>query len=226
MNAVDLVCRSRCFKGVDPGELRSVLLGMEVRPFLRGQVLWREGDTSRQLAFVLEGRVKLVRHRASGRELILNLVGPGGIIGMVPAEDDEVPTSIVGLAQGSLALVDRRTFLSRLDRQGTIAVNFAKELARDRQVLLARFDEISAGCVESRLAALFLRLSEEEGESHREGMKLKLPLSRQDLADLVDTTVETAIRIMSRWNRDGVVLTERDGFFIPDTEALEEHSAA
>ncbi len=48
-----------------------------------------------------------------------------------------------------------------------------------------------------------------------------MPLSRQDLADLLGTTVETSIRIMSRWGKDGVVQTRKEGFLVTDLEALE-----
>jgi CRP-like cAMP-binding protein len=46
-------------------------------------------------------------------------------------------------------------------------------------------------------------------------------LTRQEIADLCATTVETAIRVMSRWGKEGLVATERDGFLIPDPAALE-----
>ena len=52
------------------------------------------------------------------------------------------------------------------------------------------------------------------------GMKIPLVLSRQEIADLIGTTLETAIRLMSRWQKEGVVLTEKDGFLIPDVNAL------
>jgi CRP/FNR family transcriptional regulator len=48
-----------------------------------------------------------------------------------------------------------------------------------------------------------------------------MPLTRQELADLTGTTVETCIRIMSRWGKEGVVSTERDGFLVKDEAALE-----
>jgi CRP/FNR family transcriptional regulator len=47
-------------------------------------------------------------------------------------------------------------------------------------------------------------------------------LSRQEIADLVGTTIETAIRVMSRWQKEGLVETERDGFLIRKIEALRE----
>jgi CRP/FNR family transcriptional regulator len=48
-----------------------------------------------------------------------------------------------------------------------------------------------------------------------------MPLSRQELADLTGTTIETCIRIMSRWSKEGVVTTEREGFVVSDPAALE-----
>ena len=47
-----------------------------------------------------------------------------------------------------------------------------------------------------------------------------MPLSRQELADLTGTTIETCIRIMSRWGKTGIVSTERDGFVVRDQAEL------
>jgi CRP/FNR family transcriptional regulator len=49
---------------------------------------------------------------------------------------------------------------------------------------------------------------------------ISLALARQELADLLGTTLETTIRLMSRWQKECVVLTERDGFVIPNVDAL------
>ena len=51
-------------------------------------------------------------------------------------------------------------------------------------------------------------------------MTIPLALSRQEIADLTATTVESAIRVMSRWGREGLVTTEADGFTIPALDAL------
>jgi CRP/FNR family transcriptional regulator len=59
------------------------------------------------------------------------------------------------------------------------------------------------------------------GRLERGGTFVPLPLSRQELADMTGTTIETCIRIMSRWSKDQVVLTEKDGFVVLDRGALE-----
>jgi CRP/FNR family transcriptional regulator len=59
------------------------------------------------------------------------------------------------------------------------------------------------------------------GQPRAEGLFIPLVLSRQELADMIGTTIETSIRIMSRWGKEGVVRTEKDGFTIVDRAALE-----
>jgi hypothetical protein len=59
--------------------------------------------------------------------------------------------------------------------------------------------------VEARLAATLLRLADREGVRTKDGRELPFHLTRQSLADMSGTTVETAIRVVSRWLRDEVV---------------------
>ena len=87
--------------------------------------------------------------------------------------------------------------------------------------LTARLTELTGGRVEARFARFFLKLAGEIGRRDRGGIFIPLPFSRQELADWTGTTVETSIRIMSRWNKEDVLRTERDGFVLVDRETLE-----
>jgi len=80
--------------------------------------------------------------------------------------------------------------------------------------------------VETRFARLFLKLCDQIGKPDRGGVFIPMPLSRQELADLSGTTIETAIRIMSRWQKDDVLHTEKDGFVVLDRAALDEAAAS
>jgi CRP-like cAMP-binding protein len=68
---------------------------------------------------------------------------------------------------------------------------------------------------------LFLKLAERVGRPEASGIFIPMSLSRQDLADLTGTTIETCIRLMSRWGKEGIVSTEKDGFRVLDRTALE-----
>jgi len=95
------------------------------------------------------------------------------------------------------------------------------------QGLMLRQFEISRrladlmGSVEKRIARLLLMLTARVGHREGAGATIPLVLSRQDIADLTATTVESAIRVMSRWGKENVVITGPEGFSIPDLQALQ-----
>jgi len=80
--------------------------------------------------------------------------------------------------------------------------------------------------VEARLAATLLRLAQRDGQREKRGLALPFHLTRQSLADMCGTTVETTIRVMSRWTRDGLVLDDDARLIVADVERLRAIAAA
>ena len=87
--------------------------------------------------------------------------------------------------------------------------------------LAQRIPEVAGARVETRFAHLFLKLADRLGRPRGASVFIPLALSRQELADLTGTTIETCIRLMSRWGKEGLLATERDGFVLRDRTALE-----
>jgi CRP/FNR family transcriptional regulator len=80
--------------------------------------------------------------------------------------------------------------------------------------LTNRLAELTGGRIDARFARLFMKLADQMGRSERGGTFIPLSLSRQELADMTGTTIETCIRIMSRWGKEEIVRTEKDGFVV------------
>src|SRR5262245_23049208 len=74
--------------------------------------------------------------------------------------------------------------------------------------------------VEARLAAALLRLAEREGARRADGVALPFPLTRQSLADMTGTTVETTIRVVSRWLKSRTVADESGRLVLRDLDTL------
>jgi CRP/FNR family transcriptional regulator len=81
--------------------------------------------------------------------------------------------------------------------------------------------ELTGSHVEPRFARLFLKLADEMGRREGDRTVIPITLTRQELADLAGTTIETCIRIMSRWNKQDIVTTGKAGFVIVDRRTLE-----
>lgn len=190
--------------------------------FRRGEVLWRQGDPASALFSVCTGAVKLTRRWPDGREMILDLVFRGQLMGEAAAVPGALhATTAVALTAGRAMRVEDNE-LRRLLRERPELTPSLLSLAVERQAAFTRrLDELNHGAVESRLARVLLRVGDEVGLKDSRGVFVPVHLSRGDLADLVGCRVETTIRIMTRWQREGVVETQREGLVLRDRATLE-----
>lgn len=198
-----------------------------VKSYDKGEMIFSEGDPSDSLYTILAGRVKVVKMIPSGKEVILEIFGPGDPVGAVVAyEGRPYPASGVALENTSLLLLRRAPFFALLEKHPSLVRGFLLGLTHRIVELTRRIPEVAGGRVETRFAHLFLKLADKMGRPGAEGTTIPMALSRQDLADLTGTTIETCIRIMSRWGKDGLVRTEKDGFVLLDRPALEKLAIA
>jgi CRP/FNR family transcriptional regulator len=193
-----------------------------VKSYERGETLFAEGDPSDHLYTILSGRVKVVKMVPSGKEVILEIFGAGDPVGAVVAyEGRPFPATAVAQESARCLLVRRAPFFALLETRPTVMRGYLLGLTRRIVELTRRIPEVAGGRVETRFAHLFLKLADKMGRPSADGTEIPMALSRQDLADLTGTTIETGIRLMSRWGKEGVVRTSKDGFVVLDRAELE-----
>ena len=193
-----------------------------VRSFEKGAGLFSEGDPSDQLFTVISGRVKVFKTTARGTDVILELFGPGDPVGAVAVyESRAYPATAVALEPTQCLLIPRQSFFALLDTYPTIVRGLLTGLTHRVVELTNRLAELSGGRIEARLARFFLKLATDMGQPRSKGTFIPLALSRQEIADMIGTTIETSIRIMSRWGKEDLIHTEKDGFLVLDRPALE-----
>jgi CRP-like cAMP-binding protein len=219
--------QSVLFRRLKPDDRQRVAAVATVRAFDKGATLFSEGDGSDLLYTVLTGRVKVFKTTARGTDVILELFGPGESVGAVAVyEARPYPASALALEPTSCLVIPRQAFFSLLEGYPTMARGLLVGLTHRLVELTNRLTELSGGRIEGRLARFILKLGTDMGQRREEGVFIPLVLSRQELADMIGTTIETSIRIMSRWGKDGVVRTDKDGFVILDRAALEAVAAS
>ena len=197
-----------------------------VRSYPKGATIFTEGDPSDFLFTVESGRVKVAKMLPGGKEVILEILGAGDPLGAVAAyEARPYPASAVALEDCTLLLVKRAAFFALLESCPSLVRGLLNGLSFRLLELTRRIAEVTGSRVETRLANVLMMLADRLGRAEPRGLLIPLALSRQDLADLTGTTLETSIRIMSRWGKEGVVLTEKGGFILTDRAALERLTA-
>ena len=214
--------RSTIFRRLTPDDRARLAAVAATRDYDKGALLFSEGDPSDMLFTVVSGRVKVFKTTPRGSDVILELFGPGDPVGAVAVyEARPYPASAVALEPTTCLLLPRQAFFTLLETRPTLVRGLLVGLTHRLVDLTNRLAELSGGRIEARLARFFLKLATDIGQKRADGVFIPLVLSRQELADMIGTTIETAIRIMSRWSKDQVVLTETDGFLVVNREALE-----
>lgn len=214
------------FRRLAPGDRQTIARAAHVRRYDRGATIFEQGNPSDAFYTIASGRVKIFKMTPAGKDLILEVFGPGDPLGAVATYDGRpFPASAVAMEDTTCVIIPRSVFFQLLEQHPTLVRGLLLGLTVRLVELTNRLAELSGGRIESRLARLFLKLGREMGRTDRGGTFVALPLTRQELADLTGTTIETCIRIMSRWNKEDVVRTEKDGFVILDRAALESLAA-
>lgn len=205
-----------------PGYARSSPVVAKTRRYERGERIFEEGAISEFFYTTTSGKVKLVKTSLQGDESILGITA--GIAPLNPEGLDEgrpCLATAVALEDTTCVLVPKREVVALLDRQPVVARRLYRELCASLDASFTRISELSRGRVEVRLAQLFLRLARTGGSVRGRAIFVPIHLSRQELADAVGSTMETCIRLMSRWDKRGFIYTTDDGFIISDVARLE-----
>jgi len=191
-----------------------------MRGYEKGETIFREGEPADRIHFVVLGRVKIVKS-AGGRDVILEILGPGEPVGAVAVfERKPFPAGAVTLEGTSVLSIPEREFFQLVEARPEMMRRLLAGLTFRLIMVNKRLADMT-GSAEYRAARLFLTLADRVGTKNEGGgVFIPLALSRQEIADLIGTTLETAIRLMSRWQKDGVVVTEKIGFVLPDVGVL------
>jgi CRP-like cAMP-binding protein len=222
----EILRKTPVFQRLAPQDLRTVAEAAAVRRYEKGQVLFEQDTPSDAFYTIASGRVKIFKMLPTGKDMILEVFGKGDPLGAVATYTGKAfPASAVALEETVCVVIPRAAFFRLLETHPSVVRGLLLGMTVRLVELTNRLAELSGSRIEPRFARLFLKLAGDMGRQERGGTFIPLSLSRQELADMTGTTIETAIRIMSRWNKDAIVHTDKDGFVILDRRALEATAA-
>ena len=193
------------------------------RRYGKDEYIFFEGDPPEALYIVWAGRVKLLRHSREGRDVVLDVMGPNRLLGEM-AVFEGAPYDFTAQAMEPTALITiaRQDFLALLRRFPQLSLAVIAELGRRLRSASDLVHSLAVERVERRVARVLLKMADAAGKpTDGGGTLIDVTLTRQDVADMAGTTVETAIRTMSRLRRQGMLDTKRGRVVILDWGRLQ-----
>jgi len=170
--------------------------------------------------------VKLMKHADDGRVVILHLAMPGDLIGGVSAFGRRPhPFTAQAMAPSTVLKVSGPDFADLMESYPAVARWTLADLIEQLTEAHETMKSLAVERVERRVARQLLKLARRAGVASPAGLRIAVTLSRQDVADLAGTTVETAIRVLSRWRQQGLVGDDGGHLVLTDVGALAELAA-
>ena len=209
------------FSKLDRRQIRMILDQATSRRYDAGIAIFDEGAPAERFYMLLDGYVRVVRVTATGEQVTALHIPAGQLLGIAKAIGKEHYPATAMTATESLALSWPAHlwdgFVSDYDGFATETYNTVGNRVSEMN---NRIVEMATQQVEQRVANALLRLINQTGRKVADGIEIDFPITRQDLSELTATTLHTVSRLLSAWEKQGMVQSKRKRIKVCDPHAL------
>ncbi|MGB0269359.1 MAG: Crp/Fnr family transcriptional regulator [Bacteroidia bacterium] len=189
-------------------------------PYKKGNYIFHEGMRPQGVFCVNYGKIKLSKLGEDGKEQILRLVKPGDLLGYRSLLGEEsYNASAIVMEESGVCFIPKELFMGVLQRDGVLSMEMMKLLSSDLKHAEESVTHLAQKPVRERLAEALLFMKETYGYQS-DGITIDLRITREEIANLVGTATETAIRLLSEMKNEKVVGLEGKKIQILDATQL------
>ena len=198
------------FSRLERRAIREILDLASPQRFDEGMAVFHEGQPADRFYLLLDGHIRVVRTTPEGEQIIALHIPPGQLFGIAPALGRTTYPATAIAASESIALSWPvslwEPFVKKHDGFATETYRTVGERLGEMQTRIA---ELATQAVEQRVAAAILRLVNQSGRKTDEGIEIAFPITRQNISEMTGTTLHTVSRLLSAWEREGLVKSTR-----------------
>lgn len=195
--------------------------GRQVFHYKKGEIIFKEGDPVTGVYFMLDGVVKVHKHWADDKELIVRFARQQDIIGHrgLSTNSNVYPISATVLADCTICFIDMALFRSTFAVNDRFAYDFMMFMADELLLSEQRMRDLAHMQVKARTAKALLALEKKFGVN--EGGYIAFTISRQDLASYIGTVYETVYKLLAEFSEAGAIKTDGKDIAITHPAKLE-----
>lgn len=201
-------------------ELSSCKLAHSYKP---GQVIFYEGNRPFGVYCLEKGKVKLTKYTPDGKSYIVRLAKAGDLLGYRSFLTNEAYSATAEvIEEATVCFLDRNLFLQSLRKNPSFALEMLEQLGTDLKQAEDKARDMAYKSVPERLAELLLTLKKSYGEETDEGIKLDIRLTREELASMLGTTIETTVRNLTRFKEKELISFDKKNIVLRNIRGLAE----
>lgn len=201
-------------------EKRVISDNFQIQTFKKNEVIYSEGETPSQLMCLLKGKVKIYKDGVGGRSQIIRLIRPVQYFGYrAYFSQEQYVTTAAAIEPSTVGFLPMPLVESFIKKNNDLAFFFIKELATNLGQSDTRTVNLTQKHIRGRLAESLLVLKENYG-LEEDGITLNIYLAREDLANLSNMTTSNAIRTLSCFVNEKIIIVDGRKIKILDEEKL------
>lgn len=215
-------CAERLFRGLDPASLQSFEAIKSMSFYPKGATLFVEGQSPRGVYVLCAGRAKLTASASSGKTLIMRLAEPGEVLGLSATISGELyHLSAETIEPCQADFVRRDDFIAFLRAYPEVCFRVVEMLSSSLHAASAQirsFGKVNKAA--ERLSGLMLRWCDETGEKTEGEIRLKVPFTHQEIAQMIGASRETVSRLLGELKRQQIISIKGSILLVRDRAAL------
>lgn len=213
----------RLFCDMSPEAMKTLDAMKFTSVYPKGSVLFVDGEEPRGVFILCSGRAKLTTSSSEGRTLIVKIAEPGEVLGAsATILGTPYEVSAETLEPSQLNFIKREDFMRFLSMHPEACLHTAQQLSEKYQA--AQREIRSLGLAQStseKLGKLLLQWCTLHGESTPRGIRLKVLLTHEEVAQMIGTTRETVTRLLSSFKRKKLISVKGASFFVLEKSQLQ-----
>lgn len=185
----------------------------------KGDIIFEEGETINGIYCVKDGICKLTKLSPNGKDHIVKLIKKGELLGQRSLISDEpVNLSAIALEDMEVCFIPKNEVMVFFDKNNQFSMNVMKTICGDLKEADDHMVNMAQKTVKERLAETLLYLQETFGKN--DDNTLKVQLSRDELASMIGTATESCIRLLSDFNKLGLIELSGKKIILKDINKL------
>lgn len=194
------------FEELAPADLAAINKVTIERRYKKNMIIFMEGEHGEGFHYVKRGKVKIVKMAQDGREHIINILGPGEVFAEVLLFNrGPYPATSVALEDSVIGIIKNTDLENVIVDNPRIALHIIRVMNKKLLHAQMKIKTLALSDTFARTAQILGRLAQQYGQQVPGGIRIDIDMTRQDLANLVGTTRETASRVLSSMKKDKVI---------------------
>ena len=218
-NILNIISAIPLFNGLPEDQLSAIRQIAVEKKYSKGQTIFSEGDETKGLLVVVDGRIKIYKVSAEGKEQILHIIEAGQSFGEVTVfTGQQLPANAQALVKSRLLLFPRSAFVGLVTANPSLALNLLAIMSKKLRQFAAQIENLSLKEIPARLASYLVYLAGEQGSEN----VVTLNVSKGQLASLLGTIPETLSRIFAKLSGQDLIRVEGPKITLLDLQGIED----